>query len=358
MKMDNHHLDDPRLFKEFDQSGMLTHLHEMPHLCQRAWDLIMDFTQPPGYESVNKVIILGMGGSAIGGDLAASLALAESKIPVMVSRGYQLPAFTDADTLVIASSYSGNTEEILTAFGEALKTAAKKMVMTTGGKLKSQAEESGIPVFSFDYKAPPRAALPFSLMPIIGILQKLGIISDKTADLKETIAVLNQISPLINEAAPFADNPAKQMAAGLKGNLAVVYGAGIVSEVARRWKTQFNENSKAWAFYELLPELNHNAILGYRFPRELAAKISVIFLNSNLLPERVKLRYRLTRQLLNEAGVNTCQSDGQGESPLSQIMSLVLSGDYVSYYLALLNQIDPSPVKEIDFLKKQLKKND
>ena len=329
--MENHGLDDPQLYKEYDPAGMLTHLHEMPRLCERAWRLMLDFQLPPGYEGINKIVILGMGGSAIGGDLAAGLALPEAGVPVIVSRGYELPAFTDANTLIIASSYSG--------------------------KLKTMAEEKRVPVFSFDYKSPPRAALPFSLMPIIGLLQKLGVISDKSADVAETITILKQLSSRINETAPMGENPAKQMAAGLSGRVTVVYGAGIVSEVARRWKTQLNENSKSWAFYELLPELNHNAVIGYRFPADSARRIAVVFLRSNLLPKRIRLRYQITHQLLKEAGVDGYFSEGQGKSPLSQIMSLVLSGDYVSYYLALLNKIDPSPVKEIDLLKEQLKQH-
>ena len=134
----------------------------------------------------------------------------------------------------------------------------------------------------------------------------------------------------------------------------VIYGAGITAPVARRWKTQLNENSKAWSFVETLPELNHNAVVGYEYPREMADKVFVILLRSSSLHERILLRYQITTELLTRSGVNYQVIDAEGDRPLSQMMSLVMLGDYVSYYLALLYGIDPSPVKVIDYLKAKL----
>jgi glucose/mannose-6-phosphate isomerase len=352
--MDKTNLDDPQLLKQLDPEDMLARLHEMPFLCQQAWQMATEFKLPADYADIDKLVILGMGGSAIGGDLINSLAVSEAKLPIVVCRDYQLPTFVDAKSLVLASSYSGNTEETLSSFTQALKTPAKKLVITTGGKLKSIAQENGIPVFSFDYRAQPRAALPFSLMPILCLLHKLGFIGDKSADVAETVEVLKQLTMQLNETVASAQNPAKQLAMKLYDHLPVIYGGDIVAEVAHRWKTQFNENAKAWAFHEIFPELNHNAVVGYQFPSELATKIVVVLLNSSLLPKRIQLRYRITGELLSKARVSYQTVDGWGKSPLSQIMSLVLFGDYTSYYLAMLYQIDPSPVKAIDFLKKQL----
>ncbi len=328
----------------------------MPELCQQAWQMAMSFNLPQDYSRVNKVVISGMGGSAIGGDLVSSLVASEAKLPILIYRDYDLPAFIDAQTLVIASSYSGMTEETLSSLEQALETESRKLVITTGGKLKTIAEERNIPVFSFDYKAQPRAALPFSFLPILGFLQKLGFISDKSADMSEVVRVLQELSQRINEGVLVSGNPAKQLAQRLYGRLAVIYGASILSEVAHRWKTQLNENSKAWAFYEVFPELNHNAVVGYQFPPELASKMVVVLLRSVSLPRRIQLRYQVTCQLLERARVDYQFVDGEGASPLSQTMSLVLFGDYVSYYLAMLYKIDPTPVKAIDYLKEQLDK--
>jgi len=349
-------LDNPQVFQQIDPEGMLTCLHEMPELCQRAWQMAMEFDLPRDYSEFDKMVVLGMGGSAIGGDLVRSLVTSEAKLAIVVHRDYDLPAFIDAQTLVIASSYSGMTEETLASFEQALGTESKKLVITTGGKLKSLAEKAGIPVFTFDYKAQPRAALPFSLLPVLAFLQRLGFVSDKSQDVAETVQVLHELSLRVNESVPLHQNPAKQLAQRLYGNLAVIYGGGILAEVAHRWKTQFNENSKAWAFHEAFSELNHNAVVGYQFPEELAGKIMVVLLRSTSLPKRIQLRYQVTCQLLERAGVDYQIVEGEGTSQLSQIMSLVLFGDYVSNYLAVLYEIDPSPVKAIDYLKEQLAK--
>jgi glucose/mannose-6-phosphate isomerase len=349
-------LDDPQVYKKYDPEGMLSHIHELPQLCRQAWQMATVFDLPQDYSQANKVVILGMGGSAIGGDLVASLISAEAKIPVLVQRDYNLPAFVDSKTLVIASSYSGMTEETLSAFEKALNTNSKKLVITTGGKLKAIAQERNIPVFSFSYKAQPRAALPFSFLPIFNFVQRLGFIGDKSDDVAKMIEVLKKLSRKINETIPISQNQAKQLAQELYGKLTVIYGAGITAEVAHRWKTQLNENSKAWAFHEVFPELNHNAVVGYQFPPELASKIVVVMLRSSHLSNQILRRYQITAQLLDKAGIGYYLMDGSGESPLAQMMSLVLFGDYVSYYLAILNQTDPTPVEAIDFLKGELGK--
>jgi len=295
-----------------------------------------------------------MGGSAIGGDIARRLALTESKLPVWVHRDYGLPAFVDASTLVIASSYSGNTEETLSAFTESLKTPARKLVITSGGKLKNLAENEGIPVFVVDYQAPPRAAFPHSFVPLVGIFQKLGLLRDKSADLQEALVILNKLSTDFIETRPLASNPAKQLAAKLWGHLAVVYGAEMLSEVARRWKTQFNENSKTWAFFESFPELNHNAVAGYELPPEAKERIFVLMLRSSLLRPQSLLRYEATAELLAKAGIAYEFAEGRGESALAQVMSLVLLGDYSSFYLAMLNEVDPTSIDAINFIKQYL----
>ncbi len=347
-------LDNPQTYQQLDPSGMLQHLHKLTEQCQRAWQNTLKFDLPQEYAKVDKAIILGMGGSAIGGELVRRLALLESRLPVWVHRGYDSPPFLDEKTLLIASSYSGNTEETLASFTESLNIPAKKLALTTNGKLKELAEKEGIPLFLIDYQAPPRAAFPHSFIPLLGIFDKLDLLEDKSADLKEAIKVLKKLSVNLVESTPLASNPAKQLATKLVGRLVVIYGAGILSEVAQRWKTQLNENSKAWAFYELFPELDHNAVVGYEFPPEVKEGIVVVLLHSSLLHPRISLRYQVTTEILATQGVNYELVEALGESPLAQMMSLVLFGDYVSLYLAILNRVDPTPVTSIDYLKSRL----
>jgi glucose/mannose-6-phosphate isomerase len=344
-------LDNLQTYHQLDTSGMLNHLHQFPEQCQQAWERALKLKLPPEYTRINKVIVLGMGGSAIGGEIVRGLVLAEGKVPVWVHQDYSLPSFVDEDTLVIASSYSGNTEETLSAFTESLKTPAKKLVLTPGGTLKRVAENEGIPVFVIDYQSPPRAAFPHGFVPLVVILQRLGLLKYKSADLSAALRILNQQSRDFVETTPVVSNPAKQLAAKLWGRIAIIYGAGIISGVARRWKAQLNENSKTWAFFELFPELNHNAIVGYEFPPQIKERMFVLLLRSASLHPRVRLRYEATSKLLAKTGISHKFVETVGETTLEQVMSLVLLGDYVSFYLAILNSIDPTPVGAIDFVK-------
>ena len=347
-------LDDASAYRRCDKSGMLDHLHAFAGECLRAWQKIQEFDLPREYGQIRNVIILGMGGSAMGGDIVRRLALAESRVPVWVHRDYGLPAFVDGSTLVIACSYSGNTEETLSSFRESLRTPARKLVITSGGRLRELAEKEGMPIYTVDYRAPPRAALPHTFVPLIGIFQKLGLLADKSVDMRESIDILTELSRRFAETVPLASNPAKQLAARLRGRIAVIYGADVLTEVAQRWKTQLNENSKAWAFCEALPELNHNAVVGYDFPPEAKERILVLMLRSPSSNPRTLLRYQATSELLARAGISHELIESKGGSALAQSLGLVLLGDYVSFYLAMLYDVDPTSLKVVAYLKRRL----
>lgn len=347
-------LDSMPVYQRLDPSGMLQHLHEFPEQCQRAWSSSSRLRLPEDYAQISSVIISGMGGSAIGGEFIQRIMALDSGLPVRVHRDYGLPPFVDKHTLLIFSSYSGNTEETISCFAESLKTEGKKLVLTTGGKLRELAEKEGFPVLPIDYRAPPRAAFPYSFVSLLGVFNTLGLIRDKSDDLDEALQVMKSLSAKIDERMPLASNPAKQLAAEMHGHVAVIYGAGLLSEVAQRWKAQLNENSKVWAFYEILPELNHNAVVGYRFPSEAGAEIIVVLLHSLLLHPRVSMRYRFTTDILVNDAIKHKTVEASAQSALAQMMELVLLGDYVSFYLAILNGVDPTQVAPIDCLKAQL----
>jgi glucose/mannose-6-phosphate isomerase len=347
-------LDDTQIYKQLNPENMRGHLHGLPQQCRTAWHKANDFKLPKDYANIDKVVILGMGGSAIGGDLVRSLFSSKKKPIIFVSRDYDLPAFVDDRTLVIASSYSGNTEETLSAFSQALQKKCKRLAMTTGGRLKELAEDAKVPVFLINYVAQPRAAVGYGFMSLIAFLQKLGHLEDKTAEVEAMIQDIEKLLGELKETVPTSSNRAKQLAAKLHGKIAVIYGAGILSEVAHRWKTQINENSKSWAFYDIFPELNHNAVVGYQFPPELASKMYVVLLRCPSLHPRMLIRYQATSELLKQSGISHETIDSQGKGELSQMMNLIYLGDWVSYYLAILNEIDPTPVKAIDYLKKRL----
>lgn len=348
-------LDSPPTYRRLDPSGTAQHLASMAEHCRIAWREALEFPLPPDYSNVDKVVVLGMGGSGISGDLLHDLATVDNGPLVLVHRDYSAPPVADSKTLIIASSHSGNTEETVSAFRQALKSPAKVIAITTGGELGALARDNNVPLFLYSSTAPPRASLGYLFTPPVVFLQRLGLLSDKNAKLAETVEVMDQLAATLEPATSESANPAKQMARKLCGKLVVIYGAGFLSGVARRWKTQLNENAKAWAFFELLPELNHNAVVGLEYPQEMTQRLAVVMLYSSLLYPRVRMRYPITGELLERAGVEWHQVQPEGESPMAQMMSLILFGDYVSYYLAILNERDPWPVETIDHLKGRLK---
>lgn len=347
-------LDNWALFHEIDPDDMLSRIAELLQQCHDAWANVQNLELPPEYCQVNRIVVLGMGGSAIGGDLLRALAEPECALPIVTNRDYTVPAFVNAETLVIASSYSGNTEETLAAFKESRKRGAALLAITTDGKLAQQARELEVPLLTFRYQSQPRAALGYSIVSLIGVVQKLGLIGDKAVDLEEAIGVMEALQEEIKETVPVTENPAKQLAKRLYGHLPVVYGSGYLTEVAHRWKTQLNENAKAWSFFEPMPELNHNAVVGYQFPQELAERILVVMLTSSLDHPRNKARFQVTQDILTKRGIVYYTIEAHGESPLAQMLSAIHFGDYVSYYLAMLYEVNPTPVKVIDYLKKRL----
>jgi glucose/mannose-6-phosphate isomerase len=345
-------LDDPAERRRLDPGGMLDSITALPAQCREAWQAALDFELPPDYRDIGRIAVLGMGGSAIAGDLWRALLERESAIPVFNVRRYDLPPLVDARTLVIASSFSGDTEETVSAFEQSLATPAKKLVITTGGRLLATARANGVPAFTYSFRGEPRAALGWSLMPLLSIGRRLGLMQGVEADVQETISVLESTVSEAGEDVPASANPAKQLAGFLFGKLPVIYGAGPLLEVAHRWKTQLNESSKVWSFYEELPEAHHNAIIGYALPEPVAVNTTVVLLHSrDLIHPRVALRYDLTRRLLDAAGIGHQTLPARGRSALAQMMSLVLLGDYTSGYLALLYGVDPTPTTVIDELK-------
>ncbi len=347
-------LDKPHLFRETDPEGMLARISELPQQCRDAWTNAQSLHLPAAYRQAESVVILGMGGSAIGGDLLRTLLEGECPVPIIVNRDYTVPAFVNGRTLAIASSYSGNTEETLTALETAQQAGAMLLAIATGGQLAARARELHVPLLTFDYLAQPRAALGHSIVALTGIVGRLGLASDKAADLDEAIAVMGSWQGEINEAVPLAKNAAKKLAMKLHQHLPVVYGAGHLSEVARRWKGQFNENAKAWAFFEQLPEMNHNALAGTEFPADLAGKIVAIMLTSSLDHPRTGVRFQITQEILRQRGVSCEVVEARGSSRLAQMLSAIHFGDYVSFYLAMLYGIDPTSLEVVIYLKQRL----
>ena len=345
-------LDDLSAIRRLDPGDMLGSLRGLPEQCEEAWHAASGLKLPRDYADIDRIVILGMGGSAIAGDYFRAVLQREAAVAVFNVRDYGLPPFVDERTLVIASSFSGDTEEVLSAFQQALATPAKKVVVTTGGRLLTTARANGVPLFAFQYAGEPRAAIAWTLMPMLALAESLGLMQGVERDVEEAAEVLRALVGELAEETPTKRNPAKQMAVALREKLPVVYGSGPLIEVARRWKTQLNESAKVWAFSEELPEVHHNAIIGYEFPQGVARETAVVFLESpDLVHPRVRLRYDFTQRLLERGGVSVHHAASHGKTALAQMLSLTLVGDYASAYLAFLYGADPTPTAVIDELK-------
>jgi len=348
-------LDDLQAIEALDPENMLERIRELPQQCRAAWGEAQDLTFPSRYTEIDHLVIVGMGGSAIGGALLKDLVSDQADVSISIVRDYVLPSFAaGANVLVIACSYSGNTEETLSCFEQALERDTQALAITTGGKLADLAREAGVPVVTFDYQSQPRAALGYAFILLLGTVHRLGLIPDYSEDVAEAVAVMEGWQEEIDAPVPAVANEAKALAEQVEGKLPVVYGSGFLAATANRWKTQFNENAKSWAFFEILPELDHNAVVGLAIPDVVPEHGVVMLLRSPLDPDRIAERWDVTGELLAREGVSAHEVWGRGKSQLSQILSLIHFGDYVSFYLAVLNEVDPTPVENIAFLKGRL----
>src|SRR5213594_3651949 len=354
MTADTSVIESVERIRAADPGDMLGRIKELPDQMRDAWAIAGRASLPSGYAGVRNVTLAGMGGSAICGDLAAALLADELKVPMSVHRDYGLPAFVGPESLVIASSYSGNTEETLSAFEASRVRGAKVLALTTGGKLAELARAAGFPVVTFSYKARPRATLGYSLGLVLGALTKLGLVRDLSGEIDLALADLGKLGERVDERA--RTNDAKKLARELYGRVVVAYGAGVMGVLARRVKGQWNENAKNWSAYDVMSELNHNAVVGFPNPPIAKEALTVLLLRSDRDNPRHKIRFDVTRELLDRAQIPHRTLQFVGRNMLSEALQTVLFTDYVSFYVALLNGADPSPNDAIDYLKDRLAK--
>jgi glucose/mannose-6-phosphate isomerase len=348
-------LNDTQAIHAADPHGMHQHILNLPKQMQDAWAASDRVELPQSLSQIDRVVIIGMGGSAIGGSLLSSLLAPESKLPVFVSRDYDLPAFANgSNTLVIASSHSGNTEETLSAFDQARSRGCQLIALAGGGTLADRVQELHLPLITIDYQSQPRAALGWSFAPLLNIASRLKWTHDLKSDLDEAISVMNNGIEHFKADSPVMKNLAKREAGQLMGRIVFVFGAGTFAEVARRWKDQFNENAKHWAAFEALPEADHNLLAGLEYPTELPSKVMALFLTGTCDNPRNAKRIELTRMVFMTAGCNTDSMTPRGESPLAQMLSLIQLGDFMSFYLALLNGAEPTQIDVMVEFKKRM----
>jgi glucose/mannose-6-phosphate isomerase len=298
-----------------------------------------------------------LGGSAIGGELMAMFAANSAPLPIQVVRGYDLPAYIQGkDTLVIASSFSGTTEETLAVYDIAQQRGCQILGMTTGGTLAELCRANGHSLWQFeDTIGQPRAAIGWSLGLMLGLANRLGWVNISDEEFADAIENLRKYRVRYRVDSLAKDNPAKRQAGQYLGRIPVIIGSGVFEVVARRWKGQLNENAKFWAMFDGLPEMNHNSVVGIHFPKEQMTKLSVVFIASREYDHaRVALRHTLTFKLLLQQGIMVDKFRPRGKTFLAQMFHAIFYGDYVSFYAALANGVDPSTIAPIIELKNAL----
>lgn len=349
-------LDQYTQFSALDPSDMLSHIVGLPEQLQKAWELGLSL-KLPSMQPVNCVVIAGMGGSAIGADLLASFLSDKATVPVFIQRDYGLPAFAfGKETLVVVSSHSGNTEESLSAFEAASRSKCQVVVITTGGRAMDEARSLGVPTWTFVHKGQPRAAVGFSFGLLLALFVRLGLISDLSQDVHETVKLMQEFRKELNVESPIKSNPAKRLAGQLVGRHVTIFGSGFMAPVARRWKCQINEVAKAIASFEILPEADHNTLSGICHPQGELDKEIAIFLQASCDQARNQKRVLETRQIMMTEGLNTDLITAKGESRLEQMWTSILYGDFVSYYLAMQYEVDPTAIEPIWALKEAMSK--
>lgn len=301
---------------------------------------------------INKIMFSGMGGSAIGADLIRAYSARTCPHPVVVNRHYDIPAWVDENTLFVACSFSGNTEETLSALHQALAKGAQCIAVTSGGQLLITAEKEEFDYIKIPGGMPPRAALAYSFIPLFRIFQQLGYLDEGEEALAETHMLLQDSA---RDLADLHTNEALTIAQELNDTLPLIYSdAQLMEPVNLRWRGQIEENAKMLAYGNLIPEMNHNEIVGWERMAHLTGRLCVVILKDKDDNPRVRRRMEIVKELVIDQALAVIEVETYGKSRLARMFSLIQLGDWVSLYLALLNDVDPTPIAKIDLLKSKL----
>lgn len=324
--------------KAVDPAGMLGHVQRYPEMVEDALKHRPSVSALP--RRPTRVLVVGMGGSAISGDYLAAWLDAEGEVPVLVSRNYELPHWVDRDTLVLAFSYSGTTEETLASFAQAKQKGAMLAAMSTGARLEEMAKRYDAPFARIPATGlQPRAALPSSFATSALLLEGLGLVKAE-APLRRAVATLKETSM----------EEAKRAALALEGTVAGTYAAGLLAPAARRFANQLNENAKVLAWWGVMPEMNHNELVGWAGDDDLGRFTAVFLRHADEHPQ-ARARYDFTARLIQERGGAVLQMEAKGDTLAEKLLTSSMLGDAASVYLAALRKVDPTPVKVIGDLK-------
>lgn len=335
--------------KKLDPKNVYESTEMFADQCEQIWNDSKSLNFPEEYKNVKNIVICGMGGSAYGGHVALSFFKSDLPVPIVVNNDYHLPFFADQNSLVILTSYSGSTEETLSCANETVEKNAKVTGLTSGGKLAELLKDNPSLIFvpKFNPSGQPRLGTGYIVLGTLAILNRIGLLEFPEKDVKEAIEDLRTLRNKIKE-------EAKNLAHKLYDNIPVIFSADFLEGNAHIMRNQFNETSKSFSAFSVLPELNHHLMEGLKNPQN--KKIAILFINSDLYSENTKKRIDLTKKVISKNGVPYFEYKAMGETKISQVLNVLSFGGYLTLYLALLYGLDPSLIPWVDFFKENLHK--
>jgi glucose/mannose-6-phosphate isomerase len=345
-------LDDEKAMERIDRGNMRAMISSFPALVRDALTLSQNIVIPDSYRGVEEIVVCGMGGSAIGGDLFRDLSSKMVPVNVSVVREYDMPKHVSEKSLVIAVSYSGNTEETLECFKQACEKGSRIIGIASNGLLEEACSKLKIPFIKVPAGYQPRAALPLLFIPLLKIAEKIGFPMVGDNELKRLCGLLDDYNRVLFPAFPSENNPAKKLAAKLYGKLPVIYSLGHLKSVALRYKDQINENAKMRAMCDQLPELNHNEVEAWE-RADFKELLYIILIDTRFKNKYIAESIRELVSKIEAEGVGVSVLTPRGGTMLEEMLSAILFGDWVSYYLAILRRVDPTPVSLISEFKKK-----
>lgn len=353
-------LDDRQAIAQIDPSGALDSAQSLADQVKQVWaEKEQIHFDPKQTEDIDRVVVAGMGGSALGGDVIVALFKDILTVPVTLNRDYQLPNFVDDETLVILSSYSGNTEEVLACAKSAEAKGAQIAVISAGGELSELAKAKNWPMFLIDAKhnpsGQPRMAIGYSIMAFVVLLMAAQLLSMTEEQFVSIIDVINQVTENNLIEVPQDKNQAKILAYLCLERRPILIGAEFLEGALHVAANQFNENAKIFADYKVLPELNHHLLEGLTFPKSNPLDHFFIFFQSKLYHERNQRRLDLTKELLDHQDLDNIVVQLESDSKITQVFELITLMSFTNLYLAYLEKVDPCPIPQVDWFKEQLK---
>lgn len=355
-----HSLDTPGDIKKLDKVGIADSIARLPGQIKQSWSEVNSMGVPASCSLAKNVVVTGMGGSALGGRIADSLLLDRSRAPIEIFTEYRLPNYVNSDSLVILSSYSGNTEETLSCANEALNRGAVIYCITTGGKLGDFMKQNSLDGYIIDPKQnpsnQPRMGLGYSIASILAVLAKCEFINILSSEVDEAVATCEEFIKDMGIDEPEHSNLAKKTARKLKGKIPILVASEHLVGIVHAFKNQLNENSKTFSCLYDLPELNHHLMEGLRNPAEAKRSLHFLFFYSDLYSKEVCRRYPITYEVVGKNEVSHDVYTLRSRKKLNQIFETLVFGSFTSFYLSMLYDIDPAPIPWVDFFKERLSK--